>query len=174
MREKFHSLGDLMGYYQWLKFNVDGCTTILPKQNSNFKDKHSALVSQSTKEDKLCFIGDVELFIHAYNVQQRGYFPIPLDCLKDIFLFTFANDIWLATAFPNKVKERIEWTEFRNKFCTLGQLAKRFKTRIANKEKIPRRLAYREYLCDVCSDMRKKAEIYFVALGLIEKTHNKI
>lgn len=161
MRDKFRSLGDLMGYYQFVKLKMESCPAILPSQNSNFNDRPSAQEQQSRKEDMLCFIGDVELFAKDYYNQQTGYFPIPFDCIREIFFFTFASDIWLAMAFPNKIRSGVEWNELRNKFCTFGQLAKRFKGRIANKERIPRRLAHRGYLCNLCSDMRKKAEEYF-------------
>ena len=66
MRTVFKSLGDIMGYYQYIKFSLETIPAMLPERNKDFSYKPNARLSQMKKEEKLCFVGDIESFIKHY------------------------------------------------------------------------------------------------------------
>lgn len=145
MRETFNNIWHLMGYYEYLKFHVASIPTILPKPDFGEGEHHCrARMQQSTMEDMFIFIGDVEMFVKWFykNGQQSQYIIIPEECLMKIF----------TTKFCRHMKQFKSW----------AHLARHFHDRIAaKKEKLPRRLRYREHLCDIGRIMENSSEQYF-------------
>lgn len=147
MRESFDNVNGLFDYYEYIKLHLRGIRTFQPGQSFTVKSAHNILISQSSREEKLCFIGDVEKFVDQYHKMQPGYVPVPLDCLRTIFTFRFCYTL----------------SEFRS----LGDLALYFYKRIKRGESLPLRLKYKLYIADIIDDMKEKAEPYFIAKGYL-------
>jgi hypothetical protein len=147
VREQFYSLGDLLGYYRFLKYKMAGCASNFPDEQrlQDYTKKFDPVFQQSTKEDIFCFIGDVENFIKYFYRKQNYYFPVPMNCLYLIFLQKFCSDI--------------------SKFQSYGHLALHFHKRIKRGDNLPRRLKYPQHLNDISHQMKKQAEDYFIKKG---------
>ena len=85
MRETFASLGQLLGYYEYLKYNVTSIPALMPKQDFEKGHKNAAKLAQSSKEEKFALISDVENFPRHYCTNQRNYIKIPQPCFIEIF-----------------------------------------------------------------------------------------
>jgi hypothetical protein len=143
MRETFESVEELIQYYLYVKASVLCCPTLLPKKNANWRDKFSATAAQSSMEEKHCFIADVEKMVRAYYYQQRGYRPIPYDCLNQIWELRFCKKL------------------------SFGQIARHFRSRIRDGHNVPGRLRYRENLHGITQDMREMADGFFIERGYV-------
>jgi hypothetical protein len=121
--------------------------TLQLRQSFIVKSAHNILISKSSREEKLCFIGDVEKFVDQYYEMQPGYVPVPLDCLRTIFTFRFCYHL--------------------SEFESLGDLTLYFCKRIKRGERLPLRLKYKPHIADIIDDMKEKAEPYFIAKGYL-------
>lgn len=177
MRETFNSLGDLMGYYQYSKYSVDSCPTLLPKKDSNFKDQMNAFANRSSMEERLAFIGDIEIFVKVFHAKlsERSFIPIPIEYLFEVFHFKLCRDMWLDKYFlannqHHDLFKRVKWEDLRAKYHTYGQLIKRFRARLEKEKernKIPRRLLNKGYLWELAKEMREQAEEFYIRLGYL-------
>jgi len=143
LREQFYSLGDLFGYYRFLKYKMCGCSSIFPDKQrlQDYTRKFNPIFQQSTKEEIFSFIGDVENFVKYFYKQQNYYAPVPVNCLFLIFLQKFTPDL--------------------SKYQSYGHLSLHFMKRIRRGENLPRRLKYRQNLSYIGDEMKEKAEMYF-------------
>ena len=147
MRESFDNVNDLFGFYEYIKLHLRGIRTFQPGHSFTVKSAHNILISQSIREEKLCFIGDVEKFVDQYYKIQPEWVPVPLDCLRTIFTFRFCHTL--------------------SAFRSLGHLALYFYKRIKRGERLPLRLKYKAHIADIIDDMKEKAETYFIAKGYL-------
>ena len=147
MRESFDNVNDLFGFYEYIKLHLRGIRTFQPGHSFTVKSAHNILISQSIREEKLCFIGDVEKFVDQYYKIQPEWVPVPLDCLRTIFTFRFCHTL--------------------SAFRSLGHLALYFYKRIRKGERLPLRLKYKAHIGDIIDDMKEKAETYFIAKGYL-------
>lgn len=150
MREIFEDLGQLFGFYQYLKYKVISMPSILPKQDfGDNTQKFRAKSQQMSVEDHFAFIGDIELFpTNHYYYLQRGYKPAPPDCLLLVFHLKFCPAL--------------------SRFESYGHLASHFARRIRKRrEPLPKRLMDRSNLQRIANDMSGKAELYFTEKGYI-------
>lgn len=149
MREKFHDIYDLLGYYQYLKLQMTSMPTILPKPDfGTGTQSYRAKQQQSRAEECYAFIGTVERFVTWYHKQQRFLRPVPEDALLKIFHMRFCRHL--------------------SYFRSWGQLALHFKKQIKRGEPLPKRLQDRSNLHDIGSEMDNQCERYFIDNGLIE------
>jgi hypothetical protein len=175
MKEAFSSLGALMDYYQFLKFDVATCPTILPKKDFFYGDMPHSKKSQSSREERLAFIADVERFVYHYANNQKCHVPLPIDCVYEVFYFELAEHVWLHMVFPNLKYTAGDMDRIREKYLTYGQLARRFRIKASRastsdlNKRVPKRLTYRQHLRAVCQDIRREAWRYFEEKGLIIK-----
>lgn len=148
MREQFHDLYDLLGYYQYLKLQMTSMPTILPKPDfGKGTQTYRAKQQQSRVEEHYAFIGTVERFATWYYKNQKYLRPVPEEALLKIFHLRFCKHV--------------------SKFQSWGQLAIHFKKRIRKGEPLPKRLQSRGHLHDISSDMEPVCDKYFIDNGLI-------
>jgi hypothetical protein len=151
MRETFTSLGQLFGYYEYLKYNVTSIPALMPKQDFEKGHKFAAKLAQSSKEEKFAFISDVESFPIHYSENMRTYIKIPPPCLMDIFNCGYFRDL-----YPDIPRYK-SW----------GRLANFFHREIIRNGQLPRKLKYASNLCSISKDMGRKCETYFKAKGML-------
>lgn len=144
VRDSFNDIWHLITHYQYYKLKLEGSQAVFPKPHAIIPDPTRA---RSQREDMLCFVADVEKFIKFYYVEQPGYVPVPHDCLTEIFRFKFCRHLTPYTSY--------------------NHLARKFRFRRRNGERLPKRITYSSHICDIGSDMEKKAEIYFRNKGLL-------
>jgi hypothetical protein len=149
LREQFNSLGDIFGYYRFLKYKLESCRSNFPDEEKlkALVRRSNSIHAKSSKEESLSFIGDVESFVKFYRDKMNNYVLVPLDCLHLIFLQKFCPDL--------------------SKFKSYGHLALHFHKRIMKGETLPRRLKYRQHLYNEGNLMKEKAEIYFTEKGYL-------
>lgn len=148
MRETFEDVWSLMRGYESVRSSMTAMPTLAPKRDyEQISRKSAGKIIQSKMESNLAFIADVELFVKWFYMQQKGYVPVPEDCLMDIFHNKFCKGI--------------------SKFNSYGHLALHYRNRIRRGEKLPRRLTYRENISDIAKSMQDKIEDYYVGKGLI-------
>lgn len=148
MREQFHDLYDLLGYYQYLKMHMISVPTILPKPDfGKGTQTYRAKQQQSRVEENYAFIGTVERFVTWYYRQQKFLRPVPEDVLLKIFHHRFCKHI--------------------STFQSWGQMAIYFRKRIRKGEPLPHRLQSRGNLHDISSEMQTICDKYFIDHGLI-------
>lgn len=147
MRETFEHLWELIGAYRFIKLGLEGKKTILPSKDFNPRQDMNAWAMRSSREEKLCFVGDVENFVRHYEAIQPGHFRIPTDCLLLIFLQRFCPDA--------------------SKYKTYGTLAFHFGARIERGERIPKRLRHKANLHNIGDAMWEKMEAYYASKGML-------
>jgi hypothetical protein len=149
LREQFNSLGDIFGYYRFLKLKLESCRSSFPDEEKlkMLVRRSNSIYAKSTKEKSLSFIGDVEGFVKFYRDKMNNYVLIPLDCLHLIFLQRFCSDL--------------------SRFKSYAHLALHFRKRIMKGEFLPRRLKYKQHLHKEGDLMKEKAEIYFTEKGYL-------
>jgi hypothetical protein len=151
MRETFASLGQLLGYYEYLKYNVTSIPALMPRQDFEKGHKNAAKLAQSSKEEKFALISDVENFPRYYFMNQRNYIKIPQPCFMEIF-----NCGYFRNLYPEILRYK-SW----------GRLARFFDKEIMRNRNLPRKLKYASNLCAISKDMGKQCEVYFIEKGLI-------
>lgn len=152
MREKFYSVGDIVGYYQFIKLDLEGKQTILPKKDYETNNSNgSAVKTQSSREEKLCFVADVEKYIEHYDYLQmskKKVFRIPKDLLLQIFLLKFCPETSKYNGYRHMalcVRQKIERGEIE----------------------IPARLRNHNNIFREAENLREGMEEYFEMIGML-------
>jgi hypothetical protein len=71
VRGLFGSFGQIYGYYLFLKCDLRGCKTLLPSKTYFNDETFNQRISISIREEKACFIGDVENFLDNLKPWER-------------------------------------------------------------------------------------------------------
>jgi hypothetical protein len=148
MRETFHSLNDLAGYYRFIKSQLTGSATLLPKKDFDHSNHRDPMRAQSHREDLLAFVCDVERYVKWFEKKQNGYVNITQEFLLPIFLLRFCP-------------EACRYHGYRH-------MANCIRTRIEHGESIPKRLQFHYKLKEIADSMYDLAEDYFIEKNMIE------
>ena len=122
MRGLFATFGQIYGYYLFLKADLRGCKTLLPSKTHFNKKTFNQHISISIREEKVCFIGDVENFLDNLK-------PWEKKIIEFYYTRSYATFEWIARWFsrhrgsnhPRELHHKSKIHKHFNRIKNLGE-----------------------------------------------------